>query len=45
MEMAVTELPGKAAIMGLFHLPKTVSAQFNMMVSSMACNLFREYSV
>ena len=45
MEMMVTELSGRAAIVGLFQLAQTVSTQFNTIDNAMACNLLREYSV
>ena len=45
MEMMVTELSGRAAIVGLFQLAQTVSTQFNTIDNAMACNIHREYSV
>ena len=45
MEMMVTELSGRAAIVGLFQLAQTVSTQFNTIDNAMVCNLLREYSV
>ena len=41
----VTELSGRAAIVGLFQLAQTVSTQFNTIDNAMACNILREYSV